>query len=482
MITIIGLGVEKGDLTERGKARILAAVGEGKPIVVRTANTLSYQTVKELNIPHTCLDSVYQNSRNFSTLPQNLAKAVAACGDDAVYLVDGAATEDNSVKALIKRLRGKVEMIDGVSKVTAQVRAANFKGCSYTAQSAYELLESAAGQKALRFSTPLLVYDMDDRAIASDCKLLLGDMFGEELTVQYICQGKGKKIPLYELDRQKTYDYTSAVAIDGQELLEKKRFSLDDLKEIVVRLRRPDGCPWDRVQTCDSIKMSVVEEAYELVDAIDCEDDDKIMEEAGDILLQAVFHAVMKEETGAFNLTDVLTGLCEKLIFRHSHVFGEDKANSESSALSVWEKNKMQEKHQLTFGDSVNDVPKCFPAAMRAQKIGKRASKAGMDFSSVEAAAERVQEELKEFFEAKAQGDKEQTEKELGDLLFACVNVGRKAGCDCEKALKESAERFAKRFVLAEQFALKEHDDVTKLSEEEWDNYYLRAKEELKKR
>ena len=477
MITIIGLGVEKGDLTERGKACILSAAKEGKPIVVRTANTLSYQTVLELGVAHTCLDSVYQNSRNFSTLPQNLAKAVLACGDNAVYLVDGAATEDNSAKALLKRLRGKVEIIDGVSKVTAQVRVANLKSCSYTAQSAYELLESAQKQVALRLSTPLLVYDMDDRAIAGDCKLLLGDMFGEELTVQYICQGKSKKIPLYELDRQKAYDYTSAVAIDAQELLDKKRFSLDDLKEIVVRLRRPDGCPWDRVQTCDSIKMSAVEEAYELVDAIDCEDDDKIMEEAGDILLQAVFHAVMKEETGAFNLTDVLTGLCEKLIFRHSHVFGEDKASSESGALNVWEKNKMQEKHQLTFGDSVNDVPKCFPATMRAQKIGKRASKAGMDFASVEAAAERVQEELKEFFEAKAQGDKAQTEKELGDLLFACVNVGRKAGCDCEKALKESAERF----VLAEQLALKDHADVTTLSERQWDEYYLRAKEELKK-
>ena len=481
MITIIGLGVEKGDLTERGKARILAAVGEGKPIVVRTANTLSYQTVKELNIPHTCLDSVYQNSRNFSTIPQKLAKAVAACGDDAVYLVDGAATEDNSVKALIKRLRGKVEMIDGVSKVTAQVRAANFKGCSYTAQSAYELLVSAAGQKALRFSTPLLVYDMDDRAIASDCKLLLGDMFGEELTVQYICQGKGKKIPLYELDRQKTYDYTSAVAIDGQELLEKKRFSLDDLKEIVVRLRRPDGCPWDRVQTPETIKMNVVEEAYELVDAVDSGDDDKVLEETGDIFLQAIFFAVMKSECGSFTLTDVLSGICEKLISRHTHIFGNDKATDAESALSVWDQNKNKEKHQVSFADSVNDVPRAFPAAMRAQKVGKRAGKAGLDFANAEDALKALQAEIAEFAEARKSGDSLAIERELGDVLFSAVNVGRLVGVDCEKALKESTDVFAKRFTLAEKMANDGGRDVTKLSAEEWDGYYRAAKKELQK-
>ena len=135
--------------------------------------------------------------------------------------------------------------------------------------------------------------------------------------------------------------------------------------------------------------MSAVEEAYELVDAIDQDDDDKILEETGDILLQAIFHAVIKEETGAFTLTDVLTGICQKLISRHTHVFGDDKAENDAGALSVWEKNKMVEKHQTTFADAVNDVPKCFPATMRAQKVGKRAGKAGLDFDSVNSAAER---------------------------------------------------------------------------------------------
>ncbi len=212
------------------------------------------------------------------------------------------------------------------------------------------------------------------------------------------------------------------------------------------------------------------------MDAIDQEDDEKILEEAGDILMQAVFHAVLKEEQGAFDLTDVLTGVCTKLITRHTHVFGEDKAADEGGALSVWEKNKMTEKNQVTYADAVNDVPKCFPAALRAQKVGKRAAKAGMDFDGVESAAKRLQEELEEFFEAYKQGDADEAEKELGDLLFAAVNIGRKAGCDCEKALKESVERFAARFTRAEGLALADGREVTALTPEEWDEYYIRAK------
>ena len=473
MITVIGLGVEKGDLSRRGEEIILSAAKSGRKIFVRTAHTKSYETVRALGVEHICLDGVYESSRNFATLAKNLAKTVANGGNDVVYLVDGAATEDNSVKALIKRTRGKIEIIDGVSKITALVRAAKFKGCSYNALSAYELFDKA---KLGNLSLPLVVYDVDDMALASDCKLLLGDLFGEELTVSFIRQGKAKKIALYELDRQKNYDYTTAVAIEEMDLLDKKRFALEDLKEIVVRLRAPNGCPWDKVQTPDSIKMSAVEEAYELVDAIDQEDDDKILEETGDILLQAVFHAVMKEETGAFNLTDVTTGICQKLIFRHSHVFGEDKAGDESGALSVWEKNKMTEKHHVTFGDAVADVPSCFPAAMRAQKIGKRAAKAGLDFFSVEDAAARIADELQEFFDAYRAGDKTAAEKELGDVLFAAVNVGRKAGCDCEKALKESAARFASRFILAEKLALADGKIVTELSDAEWEEYYQKAK------
>ena len=472
MITVIGLGNERGDLTKRGEEAILQAAKAGAKIAVRTAKTRSYQSVLDLGVEHVCLDYVYEKSRNFRTLTKNLASAVLALGENSVYLVDGAPSEDTSVKALMRSKRGKIKVIDGVSKITSIASKANFEGCSFSAVSAYELIERAG-----ELSLPLIVYDLDDQALASDCKLLLGDLFGEETRVQFVSQTGAKEIALFQLDRQNDYDYTSAVAIEQIPLLEKKRFTLNNLKEILLRLRAPDGCPWDRVQTSESIKMAAIEEAYELVDAIDQRDDEKILEETGDLLLQVMFHAVLKEETGAFTLSDVISGICTKLISRHTHVFGADGATDENAALSVWDKNKMTEKHQETFADSVNDVPKGFPALMRAQKVGKRAGKAGMDFASVQAAAERLQAEIEEFFQAKTQEEKE---KELGDLLFAAVNVGRKAGCDSEKALKESVERFAARFTLAEKKALQDGKIVTELSEEEWDRYYLQAKEELK--
>lgn len=475
MITVVGLGVEYGDLTKRGEEAILKAAAEGKAVVVRTAKARSFESVKALGVECEALDYIYEKSRSFSTLNKNLAKKVLALGEGAVYCVDGSAAEDNSVKLLKKRLKNKLTVISGVSKISYFAEKAGFTDCSYTAVSAYELLERA--KEGL--NAPLIVYDIDDSALAADVKLILADLFGDETNVKFLGE-RVKALPLYELDRQKSYDYLTAVALERVDTIEKKRFTVEDLHEIVVRLRKPNGCPWDRVQTCETIKMNVVEEAYELVDAIDSNDDEKLLEETGDILLQAIFHAVIKAETGAFNFTDVVSGVCDKLISRHTHIFGKDKAENAEGALSVWDKNKMKEKHQETFADSVNDVPKCFPAALRAQKVGKRAAKAGLDFASVEEARGRILDELKEFDLAFKAGDKDEAEKEIGDVLFAVVSVARKAGLDAEKALKESVERFAARFCKAEELALSEGKIVTELSPEAWDKYYEAAKRALK--
>ena len=476
MITVVGLGVNVGDLTKQGEEAILAAAKAGKPIVCRTAKAKSYESLVALGVPHTSLDEIYEKSRNFNGLNKSLAAAVYALGDGTVYCVDGAASEDNSVKLLAKK-RGGVKLINGVSKISEFAARASFFGCSYTAVSAYELAEKA---KTGSLKAPLIIYDMDDRFWASDIKLLLMDLFGENAVVQYLYGSKSKKIPLYELDRQRVYDYSCAVAIEEKDLLKKERFALEDLYEIVRRLRAPGGCPWDRAQTPDSIKMNVVEEAYELVDAVDSGDDDKVLEETGDVFLQAIFFAVMKAEQGAFTLTDAISGICEKLISRHTHIFGKDKATDADSALSVWDQNKKKEKHQETFADSVNDVPRAFPAAMRAQKVGKRAGKSGLDFASVEEAVDALRSEIEEFLVARASGNQAEAAKELGDVLFSAVNVGRKAGIDCEKALKESTDTFARRFTLAEKLANEGGRDVTKLSAAEWDDCWKKAKKQLK--
>lgn len=473
MITVVGLGAEAGDLTEKGKAAILSA----KRVLVRTAHARSYQSVVALGVEHETLDEIYERSRKYDTLNEKLAKAVAASGDGTVYCVDGAASEDNSVKALQKKLRGKLTVVDGVSRISSIATAAGFAGCSYTGVSAYEMTEAAASG-LLRGN--LVVYDIDDRALASDVKLLLGNAYGEETEITYYIGGVGKKLPIYELDRQTAYDYSSAVAVREIPLLDKTRFTVEDLQKIIVLLRKPDGCPWDRVQTPKTIKMNAVEEAYELVDAIDADDDDKILEETGDILMQAVFHAVMKEEQGAFDWTDVATGVCEKLITRHTHVFGKDGATDASSALNVWEKNKMKEKHQQTYASAVNDVPKVFPALLQAQKVAKRVEKGGWGFADLAEIEAKLKEEYAELKEAYASGDQKSVKEELGDFLLAAAGLAREVGADAEEALLDAVKKLKKRFTAYENAVLADGKDVNALTQEEKEAYYQKIKAALK--
>ena len=250
--------------------------------------------------------------------------------------------------------------------------------------------------------------------------------------------------------------------------------------KMVALLRAPGGCPWDRAQTNDSIKGNMIEEAYELVDAINRGDDDGIEEECGDVLLQAAFHSVMKSEQGAFNGGDVLTRVVKKLIFRHSHIFGGDKAADEGAALGVWEKNKMKEKHQTTYTESLKAVPINFPACMRAQKVGKRAAKSGMDFLSPLSASERMGEEVVELLKALQAEDKEGVFEEAGDVLLSAVNTCRLAGVDCEQALAAATDKFIARFAKFEELVLADGKACADLCDEEYDWYWLQAKNAIK--
>lgn len=467
MITIVGLGAEDGDLTEKGRAAILAA----ERVILRTDRTLPAQNVVRLGIPYESLDGKFSRVRTYAALYERQASYVIAeaKGRDLVYCVDGSGLEDRSVQIVMKR-RKKTALIPGISKATYALRSARMPETTCDSVSAYDLAERG------RLCLPAVIYDIDDALVAGDVKLALGDRIGEETEIFFVRAGQAKKISVYDLDRQAEYDESCAAVIREIPLLQKTRFDVDDVRDIVIRLRKPDGCPWDKVQTPESIRMDMVEEAYELVDAIDSGDADKICEETGDVLLQAVFHAVMQEERGAFNLTDAVSGLCNKLISRHTHIFGQDVATDESSALSVWEKNKEKEKGQDTFSKAVNDVPACFPACMRAQKTQKRAGKSGLDFSNVAEAEQKVYEELGEWESAVAEGKKERIQEELGDLLFSVVNIGRLSGVDCELALKESVQKFARRFTETETLVLADGKRMENLSPEELDTYYRRAK------
>lgn len=267
-----------------------------------------------------------------------------------------------------------------------------------------------------------------------------------------------------------------AVFIPKQSFLNKRHFSYHDVVDLIDFLRSPQGCPWDRAQNSLGIRTNIIEEAYELVDAIDLASVAKMTEEVGDVLLQAVFVAQMEAEKGNFTAGDVYDGLCTKLITRHSHIFGGDHAQSDSDALGVWEANKQKEKRFTTHTENLIDVPQGMSSLLRAQKVGKRASKAGMDWQDVAGVIDKCHEEINELKQAISQKDKVEIEKEIGDLLFSLVNLCRFLDVTAEVALNGAINKFIRRFERVEQSLIAKGETFSDCSAEKLDQLWMEAK------
>lgn len=231
----------------------------------------------------------------------------------------------------------------------------------------------------------------------------------------------------------------------------KKSYSVKDLAEIVKILRAPGGCPWDAEQTHESIRRNFLEEAYEAVEAIDEKNVEHLREELGDVLLQVALHAEMERETGSFDLDGVADGICKKLIFRHPHVFGDVAVSGTGEVLSNWEDLKREEKGQATHTDALDAVARSLPALWRAEKVQKKAKKAGFDWPNIDGAVDKLHEELEEFKTALSENSN--VEEELGDLMFSAVNAARFVHVDPEAALTKATDKFISRFSKVEALA-----------------------------
>ena len=250
----------------------------------------------------------------------------------------------------------------------------------------------------------------------------------------------------------------------------KERYSVDDLVVIMRMLRGENGCAWDRAQDHHSIRNNFLEEVYEAIEAIDNEDSVLLREELGDVLLQVVFHSAMEEEEGRFDFDDVANDICQKLVVRHPHVFGDVKADNAEDALKSWDDAKAQTKGQKTNSEKLLSVAKTLPALMRSQKVQGRAKKAGMDFESLSKTLENLKGEIEELENAIALGNAEQIKDEMGDVLFSAVNVSRFLDIEAEQALSDSCDKFVDRFVRVEEkldrpmseYSMAELDEVWK--------------------
>ena len=254
----------------------------------------------------------------------------------------------------------------------------------------------------------------------------------------------------------------------------KERYDISDFRKIMALLRQPDGCPWDRVQTHESIRRNMLEEAYEAVTAINHGDMDNLREELGDLQMQILFHARMEEEIGGFDFDDICDEACKKLIRRHPHVFGDAFADTPEAVLTTWDEVKRQEKEQKSTSKAMADVADALPALWRAEKIQNKAKKDGFDWDDWHGPRDKLTEELSELDAAIAAG--EHIEEELGDVLASAVNLARHLGIDPEKALGGACDRFIVRYNRMEELAGEKN--LSEYSPDEREAFWEQAKAE----
>jgi tetrapyrrole methylase family protein/MazG family protein len=324
----------------------------------------------------------------------------------------------------------------------------------------------------------IVITQVYDRFVASDVKLHLMDEYGRADKEIYLVHEAGlpdelvERIPLHDLDRSDRISYLTSVYLPPETEASPRR--LEGLTGIMDILRGKDGCPWDGQQTYSSLRKYVIEEAYEVVDAIEREDWDGLCEELGDLLLQVVFLSQIGKENQHFELPDVMETIHTKLLYRHPHVFGQ--ADKSAFNMDVWEKLKRQEKGYDRIHTQMEDIPKHFPAYLRAEKAQKKASLVGFDWNDPKDALEKVREELQELQDAMALQDSNQIFDEAGDVIFSVVNMVRLLHLDFREVLEQATGKFIHRFRIMEEQVLATGQKMDALSLEELEAFWQEAK------
>lgn len=327
-------------------------------------------------------------------------------------------------------------------------------------------------------SAPALVAQIYSRQVASEVKLTLMATYPDEHPVRLVhsagsSEQQVESLPLYEIDRSPATGLLTVLYVPPL----SQTAAFEAFQEVIAHLRAPDGCPWDREQTHQSLRPHLLEEAYETLAALDADDPLAMQEELGDLLLQILLHAQIASEFGEFNMADVVQGITTKIINRHPHVFSDLTLEGVNGVLQNWEKLKAAER--LTNGNAskglLDGVAVALPALVQAYEFQKRAARVGFDWPALPGVVEKVLEELTEFQQAQSQDD---LEAELGDLLFAVVNLARWQGIDPESALRAANDRFRRRFSYIERAVAASGRQVSELSLEEWETLWQAAKAE----
>ena len=323
-----------------------------------------------------------------------------------------------------------------------------------------------------------LITQIHNRHTASEVKLALGKLYSDDIAVTYVI-GAGTnneriiRLPLYKIDRIDAVNHLTTLYIPADP--DNKRI-FRALTDVMDTLLGPDGCPWDKSQTHESLRRYLLEETYEAIDAIDRDYADNLAEELGDILFEVVFQAALAKKEGLFDIGDVLEGVTSKMISRHPHVFGDFKADTPDAVSDAWEKIKQKEKKTKSVNEEMHAIPKSFTALMTADKLQSKAGRVGFDWDDPMPALEKVREETEEAAEAIASKDPKAIADELGDVLFAAVNVIRLCGLSPELVLKAGNEKFLRRFDLMVETAGERGKKLEELSLDEMEAIWEKVK------
>ena len=479
MIRIIGLGPGSPDALTIGA---LNALKEEQRVFLRTEKHPTVDYLTNNGVKFETLDNYYEEGKSFDEVYENIANKIIDIYNtegNLIYAVPGhPLVAEKSVFNLIdlcKKNKIEYSILPAVSFVDAMMESLKIdpiEGLKII--DAFDVKNQVLDK---RIGT--IITQVYNRFIASEVKLQLSEYYDDETEIVFV-RAAGieglesiRKIPLYELDMQEDIDYLTSIYIP-KNLENKKDFN--DLINIVETLRGDNGCPWDKEQTHKSLKNDFIEECYELVDAIENDDIDGMIEELGDILLHVVFQSSLGNEDGYFNIQDVIEGICNKMIFRHPHVFGDADVKDSADVLSRWDDLKNQEKHFKTLTEKMESVARAIPALTRAKKIQKIASKVGFDWDDPKDAMEKVKEELSEILDVYKSENMEKITEEVGDLLFASVNVSRMLNVNEEDALNSTIKKFIYRFSVIESKAKEKNKSLENMTLEEMDEIWNSAK------
>ena len=483
-IYVIGLGPGSIDALTMGAIK---RINSGDKNFLRTEKHPTVEYFKASNIPYSSFDYIYDSEEDFKGVYENIVEQLiieSNKGETINYFVPG---NPFVAEKTVEILLGKeldIEIVSGMSFIEPMIELVQRDPIN-----GLKIVDGATFNSLMvDINVDMIITQVYNSRILSEVKIILSEIYGDDHKIWFVdgagIEGMEKKqlLSIYELDRIHEISSLTSIYVNKIEENNKKTFDFNDIMGIMKLLRSEDGCPWDLKQTHESLRQCVIEEAYELVDAIDAGDVEDIIEELGDVLLQVIFHSQIAYDEGKFNPIEVTTSLANKLIYRHPHIFLEETVENSEEVVYNWDELKYAERRLTSFTDRLKDISS-LPALMKSYKIQEKAATIGFDWDDITGHLDKIMEEYNEVIEAMQQfgGGDVRVEEEIGDLLFAVVNLSRFMDVNPEVALNKTINKFIYRFEFMEQKSKEQGTSLDKMTLEEMDGLWNLAKLNLNK-